>query len=259
MIAESNGNINGVMTDNTMSNECKSNSWQTTNCDHRYTTKAMHIQQLAEDLNAPEYNALDIGNYLRQVFNDGNRFRMHYADGSYFENTHKAYARQDRETPHQAIVVSMQMAREVSWKKKVVMWTGSTSNCNCGYDNPGFNFTLIPDNCKPFAKLPERFGNGYTPTQEMKDIFRQDMMKALGEFLMIVEEYSYLNFNVGVQADCGRWRWDSSQMGLDELSRPLGKPFGPPLKSGHTFSRHFEHLSIKYNVATEVAEIVWNS
>lgn len=258
MIAESNGNINGVMTDNTMSNECKSNDWQRTNCDHRLTTKALQIKQLAQDLNAPAYNALDIGNYLRQIFNDGNRFRMQDADGSYFENTHKGYARQNREAPHQAIVVSMQLAREVSWKKKVVMWTGSTSNCNCGYENPGFNFTDVPDNCKPFAKLPERFGNGYTPTQEMRDIFRQDMMKALGEFLMIVEEYSYLNFNVGVQADCGRWRWDSSQMGLDELDRPLGRPLGPPLKSGHTFSRHFEHLSVKYNVATETTELIWN-
>ena len=63
------------MTDNTNSGECKSNDWQNTNCDHRYTTKAVHIQQLAEDLNSLEYNALDIGNYLRQVFNDGNRFR----------------------------------------------------------------------------------------------------------------------------------------------------------------------------------------
>ena len=81
---------------------------------------------------------------------------MHYADGSYFENTHKAYARQDRETPHQAIVVSMQMAREASWKKKVVMWTGSTRNCNCAYDNPGYNFTNIPDNCK-VSFQPELF------------------------------------------------------------------------------------------------------
>lgn len=258
MIAESNGNIDGVMTDNTMSLECKSNSWQTAGCDHRETVKSQTIKQLAVDLNAPEYNGLDIGNYLRQNFNDGNRFRLHDADGSYFENTHKAYARQDRETPHQAIVVSMQLAREVSWKKKVVMWTGSTRNCNCGWDNPGFTLEEVPELCKPFAKLPERFGNDYEPTQEIRDIFRQDMMKAIGEFLMIVEEYSYLNFNVGVQADCGRWRWDSSQMGLDELDRPLGRPLGPPLKSGHTFTRHFEHLSVKHSVETKMTELIWN-
>lgn len=204
MIAESNGNIDGgencvefdplsvitlclmmsaqmhcllpysVMTDNTMSTECKSNNWQTVvdTCDHKNTLKATSIRQLALDLNT-EHNALDVGNYLRQNFNDGNRYRyvylcqslssfhpcrvcanftccgyrMHYADGSYFEGQHKAYALQDTESPHEAIVVSMQMAREASWKKKIVMWTGSRSNCNCAYDNPNYDGET-PDECK---------------------------------------------------------------------------------------------------------------
>lgn len=70
------------------------------------------------------------------------------ADGSYFENQHKGYADQMRISPHEPIVVSMQMAREASWKKKVVMWTGSRRNCNCGYDNPGFPWKNVPDICK---------------------------------------------------------------------------------------------------------------
>ena len=43
------------------------------------------IRSLAEG--APD-DVLDIGNYLRQMIDGGNRFRMAYADGTYFENTH---------------------------------------------------------------------------------------------------------------------------------------------------------------------------
>ena len=83
------------------------------------TDKSLMIRRLAEEVPA---NALDIGNYLRQYYDTGNRFRMAYADGSYFENQHKKTGNQP---VHEGIVVSMQLAREASWKKKVVMWTGS--------------------------------------------------------------------------------------------------------------------------------------
>ena len=62
---------------------------------------------------------------------------------------------------------------------------------------------------------------------------------------MIQRGDNTVNFNTGVQADCESWRWDSSEMGLDEFDRPLGRPLGPPIKSGHVFSRHFEHVSVR--------------
>ena len=72
--------------------------------------------------------------------------------------------------------------------------------------------------------------------------------------------FSYVvNFNISPDASCEPWRWDSSQMGIEEFTKPLGKPLGPPLRSGDTFSRHFEHLSVKVNIATEETEFIWKS
>ena len=71
----------------------------------------------------------------------------------------------------------------------------------------------------------------------------------MAEFLIIVEKWSYANFNISPDASCEDWRWDWSHMDL--LNRPIGAPLGPPLKSGHTFSRHFEHLSVKISIKKE--------
>lgn len=70
----------GVFTDNSISRECDN-----AQCDLELTDKSLMVRKLAEDV--PD-NVLDIGNYLRQMIDDGNRFRMPYVDGSYFENTH---------------------------------------------------------------------------------------------------------------------------------------------------------------------------
>ena len=66
---------------------------------------------------------------------------------------------------------------------------------------------------------------------------------------MVAEEYSYFSFNVSPDASCERWRWDSSPM--PQFQQPLGKPLGPPLRVGHVFTRHFEHLSVKVDLDTE--------
>mmetsp|Transcript_8534 Transcript_8534/g.19101 ORF Transcript_8534/g.19101 Transcript_8534/m.19101 type:complete len:864 (-) Transcript_8534:217-2808(-) len=226
-------NIDGQFTDNTLSPECDNGG-----CDLERSVKALMIKRLALELPS---DTLKVGNFLRQGYDGGNRFRLAYTDGSYFENQHKSTGLQPK---HEGIIVSMQLAREASWKKKVVMWTGSRRNCGCG-----FNFWEekdIPLLCKGFNGVDEE------PTALLK----QDLDKALGEFLMIVEEFSYINFNISPDANCEPWRWDTS--GMEEFNRPLGQPLGPPLLSGHTFSRHFEHLSVKANVATEETTFIWH-
>ena len=45
---------------------------------------------------------------------------------------------------------------------------------------------------------------------------------------------------------------------MAEFNRPLGRPLGPPLKNGDTFTRHFEHLSVMVNIATEETTYVWD-
>lgn len=232
--------IDGVFTDNTLSPECDNAGCLNDGLSLETTIKSLMVKRLAEELPA---DVLDVGNYLRQYYDTGNRFRMEYADGSYFENQHKTTGIQSE---HEGITVSMQMAREASWKKKVVMWTGSRRNCGCGFDAYS-DADIAKAGCTGFNKVPA----GQEPTL----LLQQDLEKSLGEFLMIVEEFSYINFNVSPDANCERWRWDSS--GLAEFNRPLGRPLGPPLKSGNVFSRHFENLSVKMDLATETATLIW--
>ena len=71
----------------------------------------------------------------------------------------------------------------------------------------------------------------------------------------LISYVTKVNFNISPDANCERWRWDSS--GMEEFSKPLGPPLGPPLRSGNVFSRHFKHLSVKINIATEESEFIW--
>lgn len=235
---------NGVFTDNTISRECdrKKSDWENGNaaaCDLETTDKSVMVRDLAQ---AVPDDRLDIGNYLRNMVDGGNRFRMKDADGTYFENTHFS---PDTGNKLEPIIVSMQLAREASWKKKLVMWTGSRRNCRCGFNNivPKCNQQFctaigqtccVPQMCQGFVQT-----NGVEPTA----LLENDFEIALAEFLMVVEKWSYGYFAVAPDWTCEKWRADWSHMEL--FNKPLGKPLGPPLKSGYTFSRHFEHLSVK--------------
>jgi hypothetical protein len=219
--------IDGVFTDNTRSSGV---------ADQSTTIKSNMIKRLAEEMPT---DSLKVGNYLRQYDNNGNRWRMPYVDGTYFENQHKSIGLQPK---HEGIVVSMQLAREASWKKKLVLWSGGRRNCGCAtYPS----LAEVPEICKGFNTVDE----------EPVELITQDLHKSLGEFFMLVEEFSYFNFHISPDAGCERWRWDSS--GLAEFSKPLGKPLGPPLKMGNNFSRHFEHLSVKVNIETEETTFNW--
>lgn len=110
--------------------------------------------------------------------------RLNYADGTYFENQHEDKGNQPA---HEGIVVSMQMAREASWKKKVVMWTGSRRNCGCGFN--GYTPLQLANDA------PQCVGFNLV-SEEPTALLQADLEKSLGEFLMIVEEFSYSKFGV---------------------------------------------------------------
>ena len=121
--------------------------------------------------------------------------------------------------------------------------TGARRNCRCNLNNPnsGLQFCTevgqkgcIPQYCEGFVLT-----GGVEPTA----LLEKDFEIALAEFLMVVEKWSYGYFAVSPDWTCDRWVADWSHMEL--FNKPLGKPLGPPLKSGYTFSRHFEHLSVK--------------
>lgn len=200
------------------------------------TDKSRMIKLLADSL--PE-ESLKMGNFLRQRDDDGNRWRMDYEDGSYFENQHIGPFNQPE---HESIIVSMQLAREASWKRKLVMWNGSRRNCGCGTIPPN----QVPEACVGFMNVDE------APEEKITE----DLNRSLAEYLMIAEEHSYFAFNISPDAACERWRWDSSSM--PQFQRSLGRPLGPPVQIGHIFARHFEYLSVKVDLDTEETYFYWS-
>jgi len=162
-------------------------------------SKSEMIKDLAESLPA---TSLKLGNFIRQKDPDGNRFRMQYEDGSYFENQHVGenqnawkFSNPTRNfNKKEPKIVSMQLAREASWKRKIVLWNGAKRNCGCA----------------PLVKT----GEGKTPdacigwttdvtTDEMPAQGHEDLQVALAEYLMVAEEYSYVNFQVRPVAEGG--------------------------------------------------------
>ena len=164
----------GVFTYNTISRECDNQA-----CDLETTDKSIMVRELAETVRDDDYD-LDIGNYLRQIIDGGTRFRMAYADGSYFENTHFSPGNQN---DLEGILVSMQLAREASWKK-VVMWTGSRRHCGCGFNNPAFPFcTQVTQRRIVSPNLVQALSRPIhreEPTEKLEN----DLEIALAEFLI---------------------------------------------------------------------------
>jgi hypothetical protein len=73
-------------------------------------------------------------------------------------------------------------AREASFKKKVVLWTGSRRNCGCGFN--GYTPLQLANDA------PQCVGFNLV-SEEPTALLQADLEKSLGEFLMIVEEFSY--------------------------------------------------------------------
>jgi len=79
----------------------------------------------------------------------------------------------------------------------------------------------------------------------------------LSMFLICAEEYSYFlmhdgyNVNPGVSA-----LWMKR---FAEFDRPLGKPLGPAVQSGYTYTRKFEHAAVWLDLGLGEGRIVWGS
>lgn len=220
-----------------------------------------HSQMVKELAEEPLLaNSLKVGNILRQRDGDANRFKMQYYDGSYFENQHVCKGAQCNllfffpngpYSAHESTIVSMQLAREASWKKKLVMWNGAKRNCGClsshitDSENPKWA------SCIDFwPETPAEVDNVVEPAQHY-----EDLLFSMAKYLMLAEEFSYYSFNASPDAACESWRWNSTH--FEEFHRPLGEPLGPPVRVGDTFSRHFEHLSVMVNLDTEETTYNW--
>ncbi|MGJ8673748.1 putative glycoside hydrolase [Rubritalea sp.] len=77
----------------------------------------------------------------------------------------------------------------------------------------------------------------------------------LGIFLICAEEYSYFRPHEGYSANENEnWmRW------FPEYDRPLGAPKGPAMKNGYTYTREFEHATVKLDISKRSADIKWHT
>ncbi|MCH6259019.1 putative glycoside hydrolase [Puniceicoccaceae bacterium K14] len=165
-----------------------------------------------------------VGNTLRNERPGGNREHMIYFDSSYFERwevTNKSV--NPAQSTAEAIAVSIQLAREALSKGKIVnLQTGP------------------PD--------------GYSSTQQH---LADNVEFPLAVFLIIAEEYAYFSYQGGV-ADVPAyedWLWNTAW--VDEFSRPLGEPFGPPVRNGYVYTRSFEHVDVYLDLESHSATLTW--
>lgn len=75
----------------------------------------------------------------------------------------------------------------------------------------------------------------------------------LAAFLMAAGEHTYFSYSWGYREQHGQLR------GYPEFKRRLGSPRGPARRDGWTYSREFQHASVKVNLEAKTADISWKS
>ena len=175
---------------------------------------------VALDEHLPE-GKLHTGNTLRNSRKNGNRSYMQIMEGSYLEGW--ASPDPDSSTPQStadAIAVSIQLMREALAKGKIIMFKTA----------------------------------GNSSSQEKLE---DTVDYPLALFLIVAETNAYLSYQGSVDARQAAWLCDTSY--VPEFSRPLGRPLGDPARDGYVYTRSYEHVDVRVDIATGEALLAWDS
>lgn len=153
-----------------------------------------------------------IGNALRAGKNKDSNFRhLSYLDGSYLEGWWQR--------PGQTIDL---MARALQ-QGKIIMLNGQPHNIG--------NMQGSLDMRYEYAGQP------------------QFIDFPLGVFLLVVNEYAYFSYHVGVDARPRAMSlFDNTR--FEAITRKLGKPMGDFVREGNVFTREFEHVQVRVDISS---------
>jgi hypothetical protein len=176
-----------------------------------------------------------IGNTLRNEREGGSRGFMQILSGSYLERWDLPYGSSPiAQTDAEAKCVSIQLMREAALKGKILM--------------PAFQDYL--DN----QYIRDELAAGRDA--ELLQLMRQRVTLALAYYLIVAEKYSYFRYQADQNMTYPQFIWDPTD-DIDELTRPLGPPLGPPVKNGFIYTRSFQYVDVWLNVETDEAVLTW--
>ena len=181
-------------------------------------------------------NALIIGNTLRNERDGGSREVMNIFSGSYVERWERpSRFEPSLQTVADARVASIQLMREAALKGKILM--------------PAFHDRI--DRKQIRTLLRER------REDELQHLIKQRVTKELAYYLIIAEKYSYFRYQPEKAANMPLYVNDPTEL-VNELTRPIGPPLGPPSKNGYEYTRSFKHVGVRLNVETNEAKLEWH-
>ncbi|MDA3926962.1 MAG: putative glycoside hydrolase [Kiritimatiellae bacterium] len=192
--------------------------------------KAYHemMKRLPEAI-GPE--KLIVANILRARFPKAGLDYLDYFDGSYIECFEQAVGKMKREEYIAKGIAAIQSAAR---KGKIIAFTmgmGEAKDTEMGID-----------------EARGRTGN----SSEVQERF----VYALATYLICAERYSYFLPHDGYGVDGGTNRFWMKN--IPEFARPLGAPKGLAIQDGWRYTREFEHASVRVDIQTEKANIVWH-
>ena len=174
---------------------------------------------------------LMLANILRARFSDSGLSYIKALDGSYIEGFEGAVGMSRKDYVAQGIRDFQNAACQGS----IVAYT-----CTLGR-----NLQDADEALRPAA----RNGNTAPPSRDAQSRF--DYQLAI--FLICAEKYSYFDLKDGYDAKRSK-TWLTRRADYD---RPLGRPKGPALRDGYTYTREFEHASVQLDIDNETASVVW--
>ncbi len=173
-------------------------------------------------------DALLIYNGLRSLDPTGltsGREYLPHADGAMVEHF-TAFRSQSKES----IAADIEAVTAAARMDKIVIVKG--------WPDPTFNWTNKEQMRLPSTKLAAEA--------------RKKITFSLACFLIAAQEHCYFSYSWG-------WReHHGSLLDYPEFQRPLGKPKGPATRRGWTYTRSYEHASVRLNLAQREAMIEWN-
>jgi hypothetical protein len=172
-----------------------------------------------------------IANILRARFDDAGLDYLEYFDGSYIEQFEHNVGKMSREEYMAKGIKAIQTAAKDGKIIAFTMGMGKEKDTKMGIDE-------------------SRLELGDAETIQRRFTY------ALALFLICAEKQSYFMASNGYGVD-----GDSNALWMNdfpEYAYPLGAPKGRAVKKGYTYRREFKHASVRVDIQTEKAEIVWH-
>jgi hypothetical protein len=178
-----------------------------------------------------------VGNTLRNERPGGSRELMHLFQGSYVERWehHPDGGSPVAQSEADVRCASIQQMREAAVKGKILM-------------------PALQD--RPFSHeyIDDQIAAGYDA--ELIQEINAGVALPLAYYLIVAEPYSYFRYQPDASVNRPEYIYDPTDY-VDELTRPLGAPLGPPVKDGYVYTRSFEHVDVWLNVETNEAVLTW--